>query len=144
MDDLGGKPTNLRKTPMLNFQGFPRPLSVSIPRSSIGVNCSVASMMCPTAALIQRRSRDWVGWHHHWSCGLHEKANDGACDAVSWDTQKTHAVFCFWLRGKGRDCLFCSRLLVFVCFVRCICFWDLWVFFAWCESKVCWLHIPND
>ena len=115
---FGGKTHHLRKTPMLTFQGFPRPLSVSIPRSSIGVNCSVASMTCPTATRLidQRRSRDWVGWHHHWSCGLHEKANDGACDGVSWDTEKeTCCFFVFGLRGKGRDCLFlavCCRVFV--------------------------------
>ena len=100
---FGGKTHHLRKTPMWNFQGFPRPLIVSIPRSSIGVDCSVASMTSPTAALIQRRSRDWVGWHHHWSCGLHEKANDGACDGVSWDTEKKTWCFLFlvWEEGEG-------------------------------------------
>ena len=133
---FGGKTHHLKKTPMWNFQGFPRPLSVSIPRSSIGVNCSVASMTSPTATRLidQRRSRDWVGWHHHWSCGLHEKANDGACDGVSWDTEKKHVVFSFWFEREGRDCVFLPFVVEFllVMWVKSL----LVSYFQWWESQI--------
>jgi len=137
---IWGENPPFEETPMWNFQGFPRPLIVSIPWSCIGVNCSVASMTSPTAVtrlIDQRRSRDSVGWHHHWSCGLHEKANDGACDGVSWDTGKkqTCCFFVFvWFERKGRDCLFLAFVVEFllVMWVKSL----LVAYVQWWESQI--------
>ena len=120
---FGGKTHHLKKTPMWNFQGFPRPLSVSIPRSSIGVNCSVASMTSPTATRLINggHATGWDGTTIE-VVGSTKRPMMGPVMESAGIPKKNMLFFLFGLRGKGG----------IVCFYRLLSS-SCW----WCESKVC-------